>query len=139
MDKRHLAKGISKQTRKWVTGYVTPLWTAEGEEDRFAIDCGTDYDNEETSLEVHEVFPETICRHTGHPNEIYEGDESRSWYGAKGFCMWNENECQWVIKVGHFEELPIPLHKTDDWKPTGQNIHDKKEVRNEPITTNNHW
>lgn len=70
------------------------------------------------------VDPDTVCYHTGHPNNIYGGDLVKSWYGTYGTCRWNEGECQWVIEAELFENLPIPLHKNDDWKPTGKNIHD---------------
>ncbi|MEC7753834.1 MAG: hypothetical protein VYB44_07375 [Bacteroidota bacterium] len=125
-NKRSLAKAISKQTRQWVHGYVIPLWTEEGEEDRFAIDCGTLYDNEDTSLEVHEVFPATICRHTGHSKGIYEGDNVKHSSGTTGHVVWSESYLRWVVKTP--DNRLSEFYEFMEWELRGGNIYDDQVI-----------
>lgn len=111
MDNRHLSKAIRTDNKEWITGYYLLY---EGKHWIFNEDMEHSY----------VVDPETVCKHTGHPNNLFEGDEVKSDYGAYGFVMWNEDECQYVIQLEFFNQIDIPLFKTDDWKPTGRNIHD---------------
>lgn len=109
---RHLSKAIRTGNKEWVTGF----FYIDYEKEAWVFDKEKDWS--------YEVDIKTVCRHTGHPNNLFEGDEVKSDYGAYGFVMWNEDECQYVIQIEFFNQIDIPLFKTDDWKPTGRNIHD---------------
>jgi len=73
-------------------------------------------------IECIEVDGSTICHHTGHPNNIFEGDYVALSGGSWGKVIWSNRELRWVI-----EESNRALEGNANWKPTGNNIHDTKD------------
>lgn len=109
--KRHLAKAKRKVPKGWIEGYLV-----ESKYNSYILPSESIY------LDEYEVVdPKTICRNTGHPNNIYEGDEVTNGYSS-GFVEWNDEDLTYRV-ITH-NKFRISFDCITDWKPTGKNIHD---------------
>ena len=117
------AKAKRLDNGEWVEGYIRPLWTPKGFNQKYAIDKAQSYTYYEDSLGVYEIDPKTLCQQV-RGTEFFEGDivtAQGSYSVLKGYWIYEESTRRWAIKQLDNPSLDASYF---DWQPTGKNIHD---------------
>lgn len=135
---RGLAKAKKTDSNEWVIGCLLQsedYCFISSVEELFNEDGGIHEDgrpinNIGIKIDLTPVEAETVCLHTGHEDNIFEGDEVKwtdpvTHYDHIGFVEWNKDCFRYEVNTDKKYNKSFMMIMC--WELTGSNIHDHKE------------